>query len=234
MQSISPRTRDLDLLAKPVRELEAWKNICFKLAPCARPGCYITGASIFDAFWRTLIFNREHEGLEDAAPDMRKAYLMWSFSQRILDEMVQTAKLVLDPPMIDVSKQPIAFFRRPLNIAYSTLAFFKKQLRRAKVYLMELTIRALITKGESHFSSSFSRYSFGRKFCTTARGGTGWIPLGAERHELICVFEVCELPFIIRKKTDGFGLIGDCYIHGLMQGRLDEVDQRIFQGITLV
>jgi hypothetical protein len=110
MQSISPRTRDLDLLAKPVRELEAWKNICFKLAPCARPGCYITGASIFDAFWRTLIFNREHEGLEDAAPDMRKAYLMWSFSQRILDEMVQTAKLVLDPSMIDVSKQPIAFF----------------------------------------------------------------------------------------------------------------------------
>lgn len=234
MQSISPRTQDLELLVKPVRELEAWKNICFELAPCATPGCYITGESIFDAFWRTLIFNREYEGLGDAASDMRKAYLMWSFSQRIIDQMAQTAKLVLDPPMNEVSKQPTTFSRRLSNFAYSTLVFFKMQLRRAKLYFMELTLSVLITKGESRFSSSFSRYSFGRKFCTTARGGMGWIPLGAERHDLICVFEGCELPFVIRKRTDAFGLIGDCYIHGAMRGIPDEVDQNVLQSITLV
>jgi hypothetical protein len=123
MQSISPRSWDLELLVKPVRELEAWTNICFELAPCGRPGCYITGENILDAFWRTLIFNREYEGREDAAPDMRKAYLMWSFSLRIIDQMAQTAKLVLDPPMNEVSKQPTTFFRRLSNFAYSTLAF---------------------------------------------------------------------------------------------------------------
>jgi hypothetical protein len=117
MQATSPRSQDLDLLVKPFRELGAWKNICFELAPCAWPGCYLTGENILDAFWRTLIFNREYEGLEDAAPNMYKAYLMWSFSFRIIDQMVQTAKLVLDPPMNEVSNEPTTFFLEDCQIS---------------------------------------------------------------------------------------------------------------------
>lgn len=50
MQAMSPRTLDPELWMKHFRELKAWRDICFELAPCATPGCYITGESIVDAF----------------------------------------------------------------------------------------------------------------------------------------------------------------------------------------
>jgi hypothetical protein len=84
----------------------------------------------------------------------------------------------------------------------------------------------LNTKGESQFSSSFGRYLFRQKFYIIVKGGIGWILL-IERHDVICLFEECELPFVIRKRTDGFALIGDYYIHGAIRGIPDDLGQSI-------
>jgi hypothetical protein len=112
--------------------------------------------------------------------------------------------------------------------------FFKKQISRVKLYFLRLALETMKVKGEDPFLSAFGRYSFGRKFCTTRGGVIGRVPLGAERHDVLCVFEDCELSFVLRKRADGYKLIGDSYIHGVMAGIPDEIDQRALQAITLV
>jgi hypothetical protein len=237
MQIASPRNRDAGILMRNLREMEAWRDKCFGLAPCppsARPGCYITGENILDAFWRTLIFNRECEDLEDAPPDMKKAYLVWCLALQTLRYTSQTLKQLLDAPTSETLKQPKTFLGRLYNLASSILLFFKRQISRVKLYFLRLASETIRAKGEDRFLSAFGRYSFGRKFCTTRGGAMGWVPLGAERHDLLCVFEECELPFILRKRADGYKLIGDSYIHGFMTGIPDKSDQRALQAITLV
>ena len=59
----------------------------------------------------------------------------------------------------------------------------------------------------------------GKRFCVTKDGYVGLIPLRARRGDVICVLLGATVPFVIRKKSNGnFLLIGECYIHGLMDG----------------
>jgi hypothetical protein len=46
----------------------------------------------------------------------------------------------------------------------------------------------------------------------------GWAPLAAQSGDRVCIFQGCELPFIVRRDGMGWRLLRDCYLHGLMAG----------------
>lgn len=68
------------------------------------------------------------------------------------------------------------------------------------------------------FESCFSQWSQGRNFSTTGRGHMGWIPTAAVTGDHIVIFRGCRVPFVVRPHEDGYKLLGDCYVHGFMEG----------------
>jgi hypothetical protein len=46
----------------------------------------------------------------------------------------------------------------------------------------------------------------------------GWVPLQTQKDDILCRFEGCQLPFVIRLRPDsgGYQLIGEAYVHGAM------------------
>ena len=46
----------------------------------------------------------------------------------------------------------------------------------------------------------------------------GWAPLAAREGDAVCFFEGCEIPFVVRDCKNRWRLLGDCYVHGLVDG----------------
>jgi hypothetical protein len=44
----------------------------------------------------------------------------------------------------------------------------------------------------------------------------GWVPAAAQTSDVFCFFEDCKLPFVLRSCGEGYKLLGDAYLHGLM------------------
>ncbi len=58
-----------------------------------------------------------------------------------------------------------------------------------------------------------------RRFCTTQKGYVGLVSIRAEEGDKICFFVGCETPFVVRRRGNVHVLIGDAYVHELMQGQ---------------
>lgn len=67
----------------------------------------------------------------------------------------------------------------------------------------------------------------GRRICATVAGYFGIATCDTEKEDLLAVFEGFGMPFVLRRKGQEFMLIGECYIHGVMDGELmcAEIDQ---------
>lgn len=62
----------------------------------------------------------------------------------------------------------------------------------------------------------------GRILGTTSKQYIGLLPRGTKLGDQICVFLGAHVPFIIRhhEKGDSYQLIGECYVHGIMEGEV--------------
>jgi hypothetical protein len=71
----------------------------------------------------------------------------------------------------------------------------------------------------------FTRLREGRSFGTTRKGYVGWFPTAAKKDDIVCFLKHSDVPFVLRRiKTTGtYTLIGDSYIHGLMNGSRSSV-----------
>lgn len=66
---------------------------------------------------------------------------------------------------------------------------------------------------------SVNRFAASRRFCITREGRMGQVPREAEIGDLVCIFEGGRVPFVLRARGEGaFSLIGESYVHGIMQG----------------
>jgi hypothetical protein len=81
-------------------------------------------------------------------------------------------------------------------------------------------------------------YTRGRyNLCITYGGYIGLLPLNAKMSDEIVVFHGCDTPFVIRHSATHdnrtYSIIGECYIHGMMQGELFESPRFPVETITL-
>ena len=58
-----------------------------------------------------------------------------------------------------------------------------------------------------------------RQFCATEKRYMGWAPLDAQVGDLVCVLEGEWVPFLLQPHGKMYQLIGELYIHGLMDGQ---------------
>ena len=95
-----------------------------------------------------------------------------------------------------------------------------------------------IVAGSQPFIEACEPVVKGTRFCVTQDGYMGLVPTRAAKGDLICVFMGGAVPFVIRRTDNGqFRLLGECYVHGLMDGKaLDmvlDVDWMEEKNITL-
>jgi hypothetical protein len=77
----------------------------------------------------------------------------------------------------------------------------------------------------------------GRRFLITQQGYVGWAPRYTRKGDKIFVLLGCKTPVILRPQGDAFKLIGECYIHGVMNGEvIDELEAGKYQlqDVTIV
>lgn len=72
---------------------------------------------------------------------------------------------------------------------------------------------------KSSFRLRMSRFSK-RTVIISAKGYTGLAPPRALSGDQICIILGCMLPVILRQFESGYRLIGDTYVHGIMQGEV--------------
>ncbi|KAG9245840.1 heterokaryon incompatibility protein-domain-containing protein [Calycina marina] len=64
----------------------------------------------------------------------------------------------------------------------------------------------------------------GRKFLVTKNGLKGLVPRETQHNDTICVLYGCSVPVVLRaqedmeKKTSYWEVVGECYVHGMMNG----------------
>jgi Heterokaryon incompatibility protein (HET) len=71
---------------------------------------------------------------------------------------------------------------------------------------------------EDAFEQNRSLMLYKRRFLTTRRGYVGIGPGYAERYDKICILFGCKVPVVLRPQGRSYRLVGECYIHGVMQG----------------
>ena len=74
----------------------------------------------------------------------------------------------------------------------------------------------------------------GRRNFVSSKGYLGIGPYWLDEKDLICVFSVAEVPFILRKLPSGeYHLVGECYVHGIADGEVLGGDTTM-EGFSLV
>jgi hypothetical protein len=68
--------------------------------------------------------------------------------------------------------------------------------------------------------------SEGRKLITTDTGYLGLVPQCVQRRDIIVVLLGCNFPVLLRHYKDGYHVLGECYIHGLMAGEVFDAQRR--------
>jgi len=65
---------------------------------------------------------------------------------------------------------------------------------------------------------TIKRVCNGRRFATTTTGYMGLVPAETELGDIVSVLLGGQVPFILRKRHDHYILVGEAYIHGIMNG----------------
>ena len=60
-----------------------------------------------------------------------------------------------------------------------------------------------------------------RRLCWSEDGHLALVPRHTRVGDVLCVLLVSVMPFVLRKRDDGaYMLVGECYVHDVMQGQL--------------
>jgi len=75
------------------------------------------------------------------------------------------------------------------------------------------------------FLNMVMHYQRGRRTCVTYNFYLGTVPAEAEEGDVIAIFFGIGVPFVLRPLgRSEFRLIGHCYVHGVMDGELVELE----------
>ncbi|KAK4635343.1 hypothetical protein CLAFUW4_02323 [Fulvia fulva] len=61
-------------------------------------------------------------------------------------------------------------------------------------------------------------HAYHRKFARTSKGYYCLAPSGAREGDLVALLEGGDVPFIIREYGEQWLIVGECYVHGIMNG----------------
>jgi hypothetical protein len=163
--------------------------------------------SIYDAFWHTLVAGRDGSGT--VAPGQ---------------EHSDVFSLILDTTTGEMPSLPGQTYSPRRQKGHFTINSLRTRKPAKTLEDLRTAIRCALTM---------------RRFAITQKGYFALVPRGTREEDMIVVFEKACVPFVVRKASDdGAGrqheLLGEAYVHGIMQGEVMGMVESAFQDITLV
>ena len=71
---------------------------------------------------------------------------------------------------------------------------------------------------------SHQQWTRGRFLCVTEAGVLGWVPRGTQIDDMICLLKGSTVPFVLRPVGEEWKLVGEAYLHSVMQGQLYDAE----------
>jgi hypothetical protein len=169
-------------------EVAKWLRAAITLRPTITRDTYITGESLDEAFWRTLIGNKTH--LDTPAPSAyAEEFSALLIRQRFVDEAIDRAEETGEPLMVQDSTGEWA---------------------RAEA-------------GSRLYRQALQNMMFTKSFALMDAGRMGIVPGGSTVGDEVVLISGTAVPFVVRRLESGkFALVGECYVHGVMDGKLVE------------
>ncbi|PQE27849.1 Heterokaryon incompatibility protein [Rutstroemia sp. NJR-2017a BBW] len=171
---------------------------------------YSTSQEPTEVFWRTLIGDRllTSEGTFRVAPLQYGNYFhasmkIFPYKMRLLYGAAHASEIDLTSHVVMSIPQAFGSFE-----AYAEVD----------------------TQG-SLFEAAMGPHTYRRTFCCTKNGYVGLVPPGTRIGDVVCVLFGMQTPVVLRKIEDGesdlgdkiiYELVGECYIHGIMDGEMLE------------
>ncbi|KAK4166906.1 heterokaryon incompatibility protein-domain-containing protein [Cladorrhinum sp. PSN259] len=179
--------------------------------------CRDEGDSVFiwdstkhENLWRTYMCNRTRGGkipdqdLEQAWDLLLRLGLRF---MRIYEEVIKVEKKSGTKATL-----PFALNATKALIVFEGDKFIKDEIKKSgRINLMDKT--NLVSRGHR-------TWTYHRRFFVSSNRRFGWGVDGTKVGDEIVMFYGCDYPFVMRRDECGRGwrIIGDCYIHGLMDG----------------
>ena len=76
--------------------------------------------------------------------------------------------------------------------------------------------------------------ALGRSFCIFDDGRAGWVPQTAEVGDRIAIFLGATVPILLRPRGNGYIVLGEAYVHEMMDGQAFEGPDVHIETITLI
>jgi hypothetical protein len=175
-----------------------------------------------DSFWRTIIGDRVlTDGVRSQQPAPDDISVLNYSVQRLskiaesnfFDLALQSANPWVERDFAELSAKSLE-----LIVSLSSQGLTQDDLTK---YLMDAY----------KFLPSMGQASTNRKFCTTKRGFMALVPPETKQNDIVFVPLGAQAPFVIRYHGDGenadtgkyrpvYKLVGECYVHGMMNGEM--------------
>ncbi len=95
-----------------------------------------------------------------------------------------------------------------------------------------------LTAGEENEADLFNTWAYSfcsqMRRCSTQGGYLAQVPKDAVAEDVICIISGAVVPFALRPIDKGYRLIGQCYLHGYMEGEVFRDPDMVEQDIVLV
>ena len=173
-------------------------NLAIESCRQSYPSSSSSKDTVFEAFCQTLVAGKDHTK-RTKAPD---AFL--PIFALLFDTATQSSPAFPDQPP-------------PLSTTKRRLTLDNLQVRRpARSYRhMQVAMKAAVNRR--------------RLGVTTVQRYLGLFPRGTEPGDHVCIFTGACVPFVIRRhhdesSKDEYQLVGECYVHGIMNGEVEDMD----------
>ena len=184
-----------------------------------RTSIYGSDSATKEAFWRTLVANTDRSG--QSAPAEYRTVLdpsIWKVGINGVDNNIYGLKdfyqrnkslLIFDQTLSHLIHGPKKSMAQHMERSMKTTG----RLLRATPVQRDALVRAM-------------RILAWRRLVTTHGGYLGLVPAGAIAGDVVAMLVGCDVPLLLRpvapkgEESDGFTLIGECYVHGVMSGEV--------------
>ncbi|KAH6681304.1 heterokaryon incompatibility protein-domain-containing protein [Halenospora varia] len=184
--------------------------------PSSRSNAYKTEVEGFQALWTSIIANKaRYAGGESQAP--REAGAIFVERCRVVDRLL--GSIITDQslqPFRDGSTEFEKWFQRNWNFT------FAGRTLRSWALDTEWEFNIKRSQGEDAraaidmFEATCMHVSRNRRLITTLEGYVGHAPREVKRGDAIYVLPGCKVPVVLRNIGGQYHLLGECYVHGIM------------------
>ena len=172
---------------------------------------------------RRIELNEEYLDIFRQSPRYRSCY--WSaFTRALVADRDHTGSRI---GQRDLSEVYVA------NRKYTSQCLLSHQVMRRPRYLEEFV--DTVEYQEIHdLESAISYAAWGRTFCLFDDGRAGWVPATAEVGDRIAIFLGATVPILLRPRGNGYIVLGEAYVHEMMDGQAFEGPDVQIETITLI